>query len=205
MRAKTRRVTLSVVPAAAEKSPNALDDLVRRSEAGEDVELVQGEITARVAPSPAHGSAQMGLGEVLAPMRRRGGGGGGPGGWWLMTEVEVLYANGDVYRHDAVGFRRDLHSERPAGFPIRERPDWVAEILSPGTARRDLGAKLRTLFADGVPHYWIVDPEHELLTVYQHQTQGYLVLLAAGISDVVRAEPFDAIEVSVAALFGKDD
>jgi len=32
-----------------------------------------------------------------------------------MTEVEVLYAKThEVFRHDLVGFRRDLHAQRPA-------------------------------------------------------------------------------------------
>ena len=60
---------------------------------------------------------------------------------------------------------------------MRERPDWVCEILSPSTARYDAVQNQRTLHARGVPHYWLVNPEHE---------------------------PFDAIELDVTELFGHE-
>jgi Uma2 family endonuclease len=182
-----------------------LERLLQLTAEGRSVEIVAGEIVEKATPSPEHGIVQTGLGEVLAPFRRRGGGGGGPGGWWLMTEVEVAYPGGDVYRHDAVGFRRDRHAKRPSGVPVTNRPDWVAEILSPSTARIDLVNKLRTFRTAAVPHYWIVDPEHETLTVYRLGQEGYVTALTGAVGDVVRAEPFETIELSLAALFGYDD
>ncbi len=123
-----------------------------------------------------------------------------------MVEVEVLYEkDGNVFRHDVLGFRRDLHAARPTGMPVRVRPDWVCEILSPSTARYDILQKQRTLHAHGVPHYWILDPEHETLTVLRHTETAYLRVLDAGVGDVVRAEPFEAVEISVAELLGGDD
>ena len=122
-----------------------------------------------------------------------------------MTEVEVAYDAGNVFRHDAVGFRKATHPERPPGMPIRVRPDWAAEILSPSTPRYDLVDKLRTLEKNGVPYYWVVDPEHEILTVHRLGREGYVNALTAGIGDNVRAEPCESVEISVAALFGHDE
>lgn len=45
-----------------------------------------------------------------------------------------------------------------SGPPVRTRPDWVCELLSPSNAKRDLIDKLQVLHANRVPHYWIVDP-----------------------------------------------
>jgi Uma2 family endonuclease len=81
----------------------------------------------------------------------------------------------------------------------------VCEVLSPTTASVDMGAKLRAYHRCGVPHYWIVDPEHETLTVYRWETPGYVVALAAGRDETVRAEPFGAIDVRVALMFGAED
>lgn len=156
-------------------------------------------------PTPAHGGAQVKIGALLDGFNRSGGGPRGPGGWWLMSEVEVLYEQtSEVFRHDVLGFRRDRHAERPEGLPEKARPDWVCEILSPTTARYDLVKKQRTLHARGVEHYWIVDPEHETLTVMRLADEHYLRVLDAGIGDVVRAEPFGEVELPVGEPFGRD-
>lgn len=104
-----------------------------------------------------------------------------------------------------MGFRREVHPERPDEHPVAARPDWACEILSPSTARYDLVEKQRTLHGHGVPHYWIVDPEHQTLTVMRWHEGHYLRVLDAGVGDVVRAEPFDAIELDVRELFGVED
>ncbi len=45
-------------------------------------------------------------------------------------------------------------------------PDWIVEIISPGTASHDYIRKLK-LYADaGVREYWIVDPRNERVLVY---------------------------------------
>ena len=71
------------------------------------------------------------------------------------------------------------------------RPDWVCEVLSPSNASNDLGKKLNAYHRAGVPHYWIVDTEHETLVVYRSTGEGYVVALSAGRREVVRAEPFE--------------
>ena len=180
----------------------ALDSLLR----GDEVELIDGELVPHASPLPEHGAAQAGLAAALGPFRLREGGPRGPGGWWLMMEVEVLYPDTEeVFRHDALGFRRSLHASRPTGFPIPVRPDCVCEILSTKTARNDLVKKQRTLHAHRVPHYWILDPEHETLTVLRWADAAYLRVLDAGVGDVARAEPFDGVEISIAELFGRED
>lgn len=182
-----------------------LEELAVLRDCGEAVELVDGELVHKAMPKPEHGAAQVTLGALLFPFMRKTGGPRGPGGWWIMSEVELLYPQkGEAYRHDLVGFRRDRFPERPTGLPVRERADWVCEILSPSTARYDVVEKQRTLHAHGVPHYWLLNPEHETLTVLRHGPDAYINVLNAGIGDVVHAEPFDAIALDIAELFGHE-
>lgn len=169
-------------------------------------EIVRGSIVEKAAPSAEHADAQSYLALLIkGPFQRRPGGPGGPGGWWILTPADVELANHEVYRPDVVGWRRERLPERPKGRPIRVRPDWVCEVLSPSTARRDLIEKMQTLRECEVPHDWIVDPEHQTLTVYRWSREGYVVALVASQSDRhVRAEPFDAVEIDVGLLFGED-
>jgi hypothetical protein len=61
------------------------------------------------------------------------------------------------------------------------------------------------LHRNAVPYYWIADPIAQVLTVHRWHESGYLVVLAAKAGDTVRAEPFDAVELRVSALFGIED
>jgi Uma2 family endonuclease len=169
------------------------------------MEVVRGALVEKAAPSAEHADAQSFIAVLIkGPFQRRPGG-GGPGGWWILTEADVELATHEVYRPDVAGWRRDRVPERPKGRPVRVRPDWVCEVLSPSNAHIDLVEKLETFLRCEVPHYWIVDPEHETLTVYRWSRDGYILALTAGRTDRrVRAEPFDAIEIDVGLLFGED-
>jgi Uma2 family endonuclease len=186
------------LPATAEDLLRSPDDARR--------EVVRGVIVEKAAPTGEHADAQSYVALLVkGPFQRRPGGPGGPGGWWILTEADVEFATHDVYRPDVAGWRRERLPERPKGRPIRVRPDWVCEVLSPSTASRDLVEKMQTLRQCEVPHYWIVDPEHETLTVYRWTSDGYIVAIVAGRAQRrVRAEPFDAIEIDVGLLFGDD-
>ena len=121
-----------------------------------------------------------------------------------MTEVEIELETHEVYVPDVSGWRRDRVPQRPTGRPVRERPDWVCEVLSPANARQDLVTKLRSYHACAIPHYWIVDPERQLLTVHRHASAGYVTVLSATRDETVRAEPFEAVDLVVGTLFGDD-
>ena len=191
--------------AARPSSLATAEDLLRAPEDAR-LEVVRGVLVEKAAPSGEHADAQSYVTLLIkGPFQRRPGGPGGPGGWWILTEVDVEFATHEVYRPDVAGWRRDRVPERPRGRPVRVRPDWVCEVLSPSTASRDLVQKMQTLRECEVPHYWVVDPEHETLTVYRWTRDGYVVAIAAGRADrQVRAEPFDAIEIDVGLLFGED-
>ncbi|WP_375770052.1 Uma2 family endonuclease [Archangium gephyra] len=167
-------------------------------------EIIDGLLVQKAAPSILHGQAQGWLLSVLLPAFHRRGGGAVPGGWWLAPEVEVELAPGQVYRPDIAGWRRERMPTLSSERPVRLRPDWVCEVLSRSNAHHDLVTKFRTYHRLGVPHYWTVDPETEVLTVYRWQEAGYLAVLTAARGETVRAEPFEAIAWNVGLLFGDE-
>ena len=167
------------------------------------VELIEGVLEERSAPTGEHGGAQAKLAAFVGPFHRRPGG-ARPGGWWFVTEVEVYLDPKNTFRPDVTGWRRERCPERPRGTPVRQRPDWICEILSTNRSR-DTVKKLRVYQRHHVDHYWIVDPEAETLTVYRWGDAGYVTALVADRHELVHAEPFDAIPLRVGVLFGDDD
>ena len=179
------------------------EDLLARDDA-DRLEIIGGEIVEKAVPSPGHCFAEFNLVVAVSPFSRRPGS-RGPGGWWLVTEIHVGYPRGEIYCHDAAGWRRDRVPERPTEWPVRVRPDWVCEIVSPKHERHDLVVKPRVLHGAEVPHYWILDPDEKILLVHRWSPDGYTVVQRAAAGETIRAEPFDAIELRVGALFGDDE
>jgi len=181
-----------------------LEDLWAIPEEERFHELIGSELLQKAAPGGEHGDAQAGVIAAIRPPFQRKSGGGSPGGWWIATDVDVLLETGDLVRPDVLGWRRERCPERPTGTPVELRPDWTCEIVSPSNATNDTVKKLRLYHRVGVPHYWVVDPRDSTLTVMRWSADGYVTLLRAERSEVVRAEPFDAIELVVGTLFGDD-
>lgn len=181
-----------------------LADLLAIAEDVRHHELIDGEIVEKASPTWDHSEAQSSLlVQLKGPFQRRTG--GGPGGWWIGCEIDVQLASDQVYRPDVVGWRRDRVPEPPRGCPTAIVPDWVCEVLSPSNAASDTVRKLRSYHRSAVAHYWLADPATRTLVVYRWRPEGYLLVLSAAAPETVRAEPFDAIEPSVAALFGGDE
>jgi Uma2 family endonuclease len=56
---------------------------------------------------------------------------------------------------------------------VRGAPDWVAEVLSPSTARHDRTVKLSAYERAGVREVWLIDPVDRTLTIYQLEAGYY--------------------------------
>jgi Uma2 family endonuclease len=187
------------------RSPFSLQEFWTIPEQERFHELVAGELIPKAAPSGEHGDAQAGIVAALRlPFQRKPGGPSGPGGWWIATEVEVELSSGDVVRPDVLGWRREHCRSRPVGMPVKVRPDWICEIVSPSNATHDTLKKLRLYHRVEIPYYWLVDPRDATLTVMRWHADGYVTLSRCERGESVRAKPFDAIELTVGTLFGDD-
>ena len=50
-------------------------------------------------------------------------------------------------------------------------PDWIIEVVSPGSRRMDYFTKLFKYRSAGVREYWIVDPEKNRILVYSFESE----------------------------------
>ncbi len=191
------------MPPPSTGQPATLADLLAIPEERRRHEIIDGVLVEKEAASGRRGAAQVRIARRLGPYDRRPGG-TSPGGWWFATEVEIILADTQVFRPDVAGWRRERMAALPTEVPITLRPDWICEILSTNR-RNDLVKKKRAYHQHRVGHYWLIDPIDETLAVHRWHPDGYVEVLMADRDDRVHAEPFDAIEIWVAVLFGDDD
>lgn len=83
-------------------------------------------------------------------------------------------------------------------------PDLVVEILSPGNTRREMKDKFDLYQNAGIPEYWLVDPEHEFITIYQLDDQGrYLAGPPVTTGMIANSDVLTGFSVAADALFGR--
>ena len=165
-------------------------------------QIVDGVLITQPRPASAHAQASSALGgELFGPFRR---GKGGPGGWILLDDPE-LHLRDDVLVPDLAGWRRERMPELPNTSAFELAPDWVCEVLSPSTAALDRAEKLPIYAREGVRHAWLVDPGVRTLEVLRLEGRGpHWLLVGIWSGDGgVRAEPFDAIELGLGALWAR--
>ena len=161
-------------------------------------EILGGELYASPRPAFRHSVAASALGaKLMAPFQF---GENGPGGWLLADEPE-LHFGADVLVPDIAGWRRERMPAAPDVAYITLAPDWVCEVLSPSTENIDRGKKLAIYAREGVNHVWLVNPLLETLEVLRLESERWSLAAVHEGGARVRAEPFDAVELPLAALW----
>ena len=161
-------------------------------------EVIFGSLYTQPRPAGPHTRAASVLGMDLGGPFDRGR--GGPGGWIILYEPE-LHFDDDVLVPDMAGWRRERMAETPAAAFITLAPDWVCEVLSPSTEAIDRTEKMALYAREGVGHAWLVQPIVRTLEVYRRQGAAWLLVGVWRDGAMVRAEPFDAIELELGALW----
>jgi len=161
-------------------------------------EILDGELIVTPRPALRHASASSGLGGLLwGPFQ---GGRNGPGGWWILDEPELHLAD-DILVPDLAGWRRARVPSIPDAAYMTLAPDWVCEVISPATERMDRSRKMRIYARESVQHLWLLDPLVRTLEVLRLENARWVLLDTHGDADVVRVEPFEAVEIELTALW----
>ncbi len=158
-------------------------------------EIIEGVLYTQPRPRAPHMDVTSALADDLyGPFKR---GRGGPGGWWILVEPGIELPDSPEFSPDLAGWRRERMPTLPTSEAIRTVPDWVCEILSPSTRGYDQRTKRPFYARIGVQHLWYIDLEARTLTVSKLLDGRWMELGVHGEDDRVRAEPFDAIEISL--------
>lgn len=164
-------------------------------------EIIDGELMTHPRPSFRHGAAATSLADELTGPFQKGR--GGPGGWIFIVEPEIKFGS-DILVPDIAGWRRERLSSHIERNYFEVVPDWVCEILSASTEKRDRTIKKRTYAAGDVSHFWMIDPRLQLLEVFELRAGLWTEIGAWNSDEIVSAPPFDAISISLADLWPLD-
>jgi Uma2 family endonuclease len=144
----------------------------------EKVEFINGEIIIHSPVMKRHNSASL----LLAQ---------------LMNVYNIIYQLGFVgiekimitltrndYEPDICFFRKeksDSFIEKQMLFPA---PDFIIEILSEGTKKRDRGVKFQDYQSHKIEEYWIIDPDHQTIEQYHLEEDGYELILKSSEGNI---------------------
>ncbi len=179
---------------------------VEAAPANQVAELIRGALHVMPRPALRHARASSALGMDLGGPFDRGR--GGPGGWIILDEVELHFPDPtedgaeDVLVPDLAGWQRARVPELPDTAFTTIAPDWICEVVSPSTRDFDRDEKMPVYAREGVRWAWLLDPIAKTLEVYTLNASGRWGE-AEVFHDVemVRAVPFDAIELELSALW----
>ena len=165
-------------------------------------EIIFGALVTHPRPAPRHAIASLALGsEVTGPFQK---GRGGPGGWVFATEPE-LHLGPHVLVPDIAGWRRERLARMPDAPYFETPPDWLCEVLSPSTETYDRGDKRRIYALFEVGHLWYVDPDAQLLEVFERQGEDWLLTHTFVECEEVCAPPFGELTFSLGLLWPFDE
>jgi len=166
-------------------------------------EIIDGELVVTPRPSPEHAAAAARLGGEIVPIYDFGRG-GGPGGWIILDEPEIMFGGrGAPLIPDLAGWKKERFVRSKAHNWIDAIPDWICEVLSPGTAKRDKFTKM-SIYRESpeLHHVWLVDPLNRTLEVFGREETGrWITLSFFAEADTVRAAPFLEAEFALSELW----
>jgi len=185
-----------VVASTAANTRYTWDDFVALDE--DDLrELIDGELVEVEVPTRSHERVVIRLATALTNWADAGHGG------------EALGSGYKIRISDRRGVMPDVQFFRRGNVPaadqdqglVRGHPDVVVEVVSPSSRRYDRMKKLQWYAQLGVPEYWLVDPEAQMLERLVLREGVYGIVESLGGDDVFRPTSFEGLEIPLARLW----
>jgi len=133
---------------------------------GERAELIDGRIYYMAPPSRKHQRVILSLGRKIADyIDARGG----------SCEVDIapfaVFLNADDRNYVEPDISVISNPGKLTEKGCVGAPDWIIEVVSPGSKRMDYMIKLFKYRTAGVREYWVVDPEKKRIMVYNFEVE----------------------------------
>jgi Uma2 family endonuclease len=118
----------------------------------------------------------------------------------LFAPLDVIVTDANIVQPDLIYLDHERMS-RSTRRGIEGAPTLLVEVLSPGTTGVDRNVR-RALYArQGVPFYWIVDPEARTLEAFRADGDVSILVLRASGTEPCRVPPLGGLPFVVEDLW----
>ena len=142
-----------------------IDDIYRLP-SGQRAELIDGQLYMMAPPTRRHQQILLSISRKIADYIDRNHG---------SCEVDIapfaVFLNEDDKNYVEPDISVICSPSKLTDKGCVGAPDWIIEIVSPGSRRMDYFIKLFKYRTAGVREYWIVDPEKNRITVYNFESE----------------------------------
>ena len=179
------------MPLPQQNKEYTIDDIYALPD-GQRAELIDGQMYMMAPPTRRHQRITLELSTIINNYIKDKGG---------SCEVDIapfaVFLNEDDKNYVEPDISVICASEKLTDNGCTGAPDWIIEIVSPGSRRMDYFVKLFKYRTAGVREYWIVDPEKNRVTVYlfdSDNTEEY------SFSDTVKVGIYDDLEIDLSSI-----
>ena len=121
----------------------------------------------------------------------------------VASEKALISLTRNDYEPDICFWRTDKASAFTSEQMQHPAPDFIVEVLSKGTAKRDRGIKFTDYAAHGVSEYWLVNPGKQTVEQYtlDPELEEYELAGKFSASDFIESKQVVGFRIPVRAMF----
>lgn len=134
---------------------------------GERAELIDGAIYYMDPPSRKHQKISFKLSRIIADYIDQKG-----GSCEVYPAPFAVFLNEDDRNYVEPDISVICDTNKLDSRGCNGAPDWIIEIVSPGSRRMDYSTKLFKYRSAGVREYWLVDPDKDRIMVWHFETDN---------------------------------
>ena len=179
------------MPLPQQNKEYTIDDIYALPD-GQRAELIDGQMYMMAPPNRRHQRILLSLSRKIADYIDKKGG---------SCEVDIapfaVFLNADDKNYVEPDISVICDPDKLTDKGCTGAPDWIIEIVSPGSRRTDYYTKLFKYHTVRVKEYWIVDPEKNRILVYNFASED---IGDYTFSDAVKAGIYEDLEIDFSSI-----
>ena len=179
------------MPLLQQNKEYTIDDIYALPD-GQRAELIDGQMYMMAPPTRKHQQILLSLSRKIADYIDKKGG---------SCEVDIapfaVFLNADDKNYVEPDISVICNPDKLTDKGCTGAPDWIIEVVSPGSRRTDYYTKLFKYRTAGVREYWIVDPGKNRITVYSFESDDTAEYT---FSEAVKVGIYDDLEIDFSSI-----